>query len=199
MKLRKPSGKEALILELLSESEGMPGHEMVDASGGELKRGTVYVTLGRMADKGWVESWQEKVEGASGLPRRLFKVTELGRQALSVAASPPSRKEAFILKLLSQNGQMYGLEMVQASGGELKRGTVYVTLGRMATKGWVESWQERVEGASGLPRRVFRVTKTGRKAIKGYPGDLEDRSTSQEPASQDSQQDPIPWGAPKPI
>ena len=45
-------------------------------TGGRLKRGTVYVTLGRMQEKGYLESRQEPLpEGAIGLPRRLYRPT----------------------------------------------------------------------------------------------------------------------------
>ena len=50
-----------------------------------------------------------------------------------------SGKEGLILDLLGRSREMYGLELVTASVGELKRGTVYVTLGRMEAKGLVES------------------------------------------------------------
>ena len=67
------SAKEALILDLLRGSEKY-GLELVTASDGALKRGTVYVTLGRMEDKGLIVS---RVEGDTpalgGLPRRLYK------------------------------------------------------------------------------------------------------------------------------
>src|SRR5687767_14555120 len=73
-----------------------------------------------------------------------------------------SGKEALILDLLAERGEMYGLELVEAAGGRLKRGTVYVTLGRMADKGHVDSRQEeRAPGAIGLPRRLYRATPYG--------------------------------------
>ena len=50
----------------------------------KLKRGSVYVTLGRMAEKGFVTSRTVKSEHESGLPRRLFQVTGLGQRALQV-------------------------------------------------------------------------------------------------------------------
>ena len=57
---------------------------------------------------------------------------------------------------------MYGLELVAGSSGQLKRGTVYVTLGRMEAKGYVESEVEpRRVGAVGLPRRLYRPTAFG--------------------------------------
>ncbi len=77
-----------------------------------------------------------------------------------------SPKEALILELLISHGELYGLELVEASGGALKRGTVYVTLGRMADKGYVESRQVKEEGEAGLPRRVFQATGYGVKALR---------------------------------
>ena len=74
-----------------------------------------------------------------------------------------SGKEGIVLDLLAERGEMYGLELVGASEGRLKRGTVYVTLGRMEDKGYVESHQEeeRPPGAIGLPRRLYRATPLG--------------------------------------
>jgi DNA-binding PadR family transcriptional regulator len=63
---------------------------------------------------------------------------------------------------------MYGLELVKASGGTLKRGTVYVTLGRMQEKGFVESRPERTAGASGLPRRLYRPTGLGLRVLDAW-------------------------------
>jgi len=47
-----------------------------------------------------------------------------------------SAKEELILQLLVRQQEMYGLELVAASKRRLKRGTVYVTLGRMEEKGY---------------------------------------------------------------
>ena len=52
------STTERLILDLLRESE-LFGLQLVDRSEGALKRGTVYVTLGRMQEKGYVESGKD--------------------------------------------------------------------------------------------------------------------------------------------
>jgi PadR family transcriptional regulator, regulatory protein PadR len=65
--------------------------------------------------------------------------------------------------------EKYGLELVAGSRGDLKRGTVYVTLGRMERKGFVESRQEdRAPGAIGLPRRLYRATAYGLKVLEAY-------------------------------
>ena len=83
------STTERLILDLLRERE-LFGLQLVDHSGGALKRGTVYVTLGRMQDKGYVESRTEPLpQGAIGLPRRWYRPTEYGlrvHDAWAVAA-----------------------------------------------------------------------------------------------------------------
>ena len=75
------SGKESVILDLLGRAKAMYGLELVTASGGELKRGTVYVTLARMEDKGLITS---RLDDASpplgGLPRRLYTATAFGRE-----------------------------------------------------------------------------------------------------------------------
>jgi PadR family transcriptional regulator PadR len=80
---------------------------------------------------------------------------------------PP--KEALILELLAGGPERYGLELVAASKGRLKRGTVYVTLGRMEDKGFLTS---RLEGApaeaGGLPRRVYEATALGRRVLDAY-------------------------------
>ena len=63
------------------------------------------------------------------------------------------------MELLAHEGELFGLQMVEQSDGRLKRGTVYVTLGRMQEKGYLESRQEALpEGAIGLPRRLYRPT-----------------------------------------
>ena len=72
-----------MILELLVRQRGVYGLELVAASRGELKRGTVYVTLGRMEDKGYITSEQEAAPAAAGgLPRRVYQPTALGRRVL---------------------------------------------------------------------------------------------------------------------
>jgi DNA-binding PadR family transcriptional regulator len=79
-----------------------------------------------------------------------------------------SGTESLVLELLN-DGERYGLELVEASGGRLKRGTVYVALGRMEHKGFVESRQEeQPAGAIGLPRRLYKVTAYGLKVLEAY-------------------------------
>ena len=80
---------------------------------------------------------------------------------------PP--KERLILDLLVSSGPMYGLQLVEQSQGALKRGTVYVTLGRMEAKGFVASEQETLPpGAIGLPRRIYRPTPLGERMLRAW-------------------------------
>jgi DNA-binding PadR family transcriptional regulator len=80
-----------------------------------------------------------------------------------------SSKEAVILGLLVSAGPMYGLELVGASGGALKRGTVYVTLGRMEDKGYVRSRHPRpAAGVSGMPRPIYLPTPLGVRVFKAW-------------------------------
>ena len=79
-----------------------------------------------------------------------------------------SATESLILDLL-QSGERFGLQLVDHSGGALKRGSVYVTLARMEAKGFVASRQEeRDPSASGLPRRLYTATTYGLKVRDAY-------------------------------
>ena len=78
-----------------------------------------------------------------------------------------SRKEFLILGMLIGRGEMFGLEMVETSEGELKRGTIYVTLQRMGDKGYIESREEpRSMPEIGIPRRKYLATGLGERV---YP------------------------------
>ena len=80
-----------------------------------------------------------------------------------------SAKELLILKLLSKGSQMYGLQLVAASRRRLKRGTVYVTLGRMEEKGYITSHLEDAPSkAGGLPRRVYQPTALGLRVLAAW-------------------------------
>jgi DNA-binding PadR family transcriptional regulator len=79
------------------------------------------------------------------------------------------RKEQTILELLAAEGPMYGLQLVEESNGALKRGTVYVTLGRMEAKGLVASEEQPLPpGGIGLPRRVYRLTALGERVLRAW-------------------------------
>jgi DNA-binding PadR family transcriptional regulator len=67
--------------------------------------------------------------------------------------------ERLILSLLSTNGASYGLQLVEASGGRLKRGGIYVTLGKMEGKGLVSSTLQD-DG-----RRIYELEGLGHRAL----------------------------------
>ena len=68
-----------MILEALITGGEMYGLELVEISDGGLKRGTVYVTLNRMEDKGFVTSeLGEATPERGGRAKRYFRVTAKG-------------------------------------------------------------------------------------------------------------------------
>ncbi len=71
--------------------------------------------------------------------------------------------ERVVLAVL--DGQaLKGLDIVKNSGGLLRRGTIYVLLGKMEERKLVWSWEDldQVEFARlGLTRRVYQVTRWG--------------------------------------
>jgi DNA-binding PadR family transcriptional regulator len=73
-----PSPTEVAVLELLSGKE-MYGLEMVKASD-RLTRGSIYVILNRMEDKGLVSSRVAETTGPSA-GRRIYSSTGLGQRA----------------------------------------------------------------------------------------------------------------------
>jgi DNA-binding PadR family transcriptional regulator len=72
--------------------------------------------------------------------------------------------EALVLDLLAAKAPTYGLDLVHASHGRLKRGSVYVTLGRMEQKGFVASRVEERPG-EGPSRRLYEPTALGLRAL----------------------------------
>src|SRR5947208_14470381 len=91
----------------------------------------------------------------------------MARRRRSIPRLPA--KQELILELLIGRREMYGLELVAASKGRLKRGTVYVTLGRMEEKGFITSRLERAPAdEGGLPRRIYEPTAFGRRVLSAY-------------------------------
>lgn len=72
--------------------------------------------------------------------------------------------EMEILRLLTTGRRLYGLEMVKESD-KLKRGTIYVYLGRMEEKEWINSEAEKDPKVPGLPRRRYWITGKGQRVF----------------------------------
>jgi PadR family transcriptional regulator, regulatory protein PadR len=75
-----------------------------------------------------------------------------------------SALEHLVLELLVSRGPTYGLDLVSESNGRLKRGSVYVTLGRMEQKGFVTSRLDERPG-DGPSRRLYDLTALGKRAL----------------------------------
>jgi PadR family transcriptional regulator PadR len=79
----------------------------------------------------------------------------------------PRGTELRVLQLLVARGELYGLALVKASDGGLKRGTVYVTLSRMEEKGFVSSRDEvSTPDYVGITRRLYKVTGLGESMLR---------------------------------
>ncbi len=79
-----------------------------------------------------------------------------------------ARTERLILNRLRHRHE-FALRLADSSGGALKRGTVYITLQRMETKGYVESSVEpAIAGAMGRPRRWYRPSAFGLQVLGAW-------------------------------
>jgi len=78
--------KEHEILKLLiGHGAEMYGLEMVARSGGRLSRGSIYVLLDRLEERGLVASClEERTPGTSGIARRLYRPTGYGRRVFQL-------------------------------------------------------------------------------------------------------------------
>ncbi len=104
----KLSLNEAIIAHLLRQSSPDPlfGLEMVRRSSTgklQLKKGTIYVTLERMEKKGLVLSDLETSppphikEGDFYIPRRMYQLTPLGKQALTALEEAVAQIPGFLV------------------------------------------------------------------------------------------------------
>lgn len=76
--------------------------------------------------------------------------------------------EFLIMSLLveSRSKEMYGLGLVAQSEGKLKKGTVYVLLGRLEEKGFVRG--RTVIGESAIPRKLYQPTGLGQRVFAAW-------------------------------
>ena len=83
-----------------------------------------------------------------------------------------TKTEALVLQQLvsAAGSELYGLSMVKAADGALKMGSVYVILGRLQDKGFVESRREELAQDSdrSVPRRLYKITGAGRRIYLAY-------------------------------
>jgi DNA-binding PadR family transcriptional regulator len=84
-----PTPSEMLVLNILqSKSRGAYGLEIVAASNQAVKRGSVYVLLGRLEEKGFVRVLKTSAQpGYDGPPRPLYQLTAVGARVMAVAGA----------------------------------------------------------------------------------------------------------------
>jgi len=64
---------------------------------------------------------------------------------------------------------LHGRAILRVGGPEIKPGTIYATLLRLEGKGLLESTTFATpQGERGPPRRVFRLTGDGRRALEAW-------------------------------
>jgi DNA-binding PadR family transcriptional regulator len=79
----------------------------------------------------------------------------------------PSSNELLVLRLLRDGpSEMYGLELVKASEGKLGRASIYVTLSRMDTKGFLKRCTPLKDEHPGMPRPLYRITALGERVLR---------------------------------
>ena len=78
----------------------------------------------------------------------------------------PSGKELEVLRLLQLAGTgMYGLELVDKSGGSIGRASIYKYLGRLEAKGFVTKKIPATADYPGMPRPIYRINGLGERAL----------------------------------
>ena len=79
-----------------------------------------------------------------------------------------TNKELDILRLLaSRPDGLYGLQLVELSDGQIKRGSVYVYLSRLKDDKLVRVKKTPApDGYGGLPRPIYRITGHGQRVLK---------------------------------
>ncbi len=79
----------------------------------------------------------------------------------------PTPSEMVVLKILQAKSRgAYGLEIVAASNDAVKRGSVYVLLGRLEEKGFIRALKTRTQlGYDGPPRPQYQLTAEGARVM----------------------------------
>jgi DNA-binding PadR family transcriptional regulator len=85
---------EQIAMEILTSavSKKFYGLELVTLSENALKRGTVYITLSRLEDRGFLESENETAPKGT-IPRRVYKVTGAGQRSYTAWRSGQAKQQ----------------------------------------------------------------------------------------------------------
>ena len=80
-----------------------------------------------------------------------------------------STKQLLILEiLLNANTELYGLEIIERSQRQLRKGTIYIYLADLETMNLISSRLENAEQPESpyfKPRRPYKITENGRRAF----------------------------------
>lgn len=76
----------------------------------------------------------------------------------------PDGQRLKVLRLLSQHAELTGGEMIELDKS-LPDGTVYTTLRRLETDKLVKSRHDTQRGLPGPPRRFYKITALGSRAL----------------------------------
>lgn len=77
----------------------------------------------------------------------------------------PAGRELQVLKVLQGEPRgMYGLEIVERSGGQIGRASIYVLLSRLEGKGFVRV-RRMTSNHPGLPRPIYSITAAGQRVL----------------------------------
>lgn len=81
-----PTLAEMRVMQILQDApKGLYGLQIVECSNGEIKRGSVYVLLGRLEEKGFVEVKRSEESNYPGLPRPHYRLNGYGSRVLATA------------------------------------------------------------------------------------------------------------------
>jgi PadR family transcriptional regulator len=89
----------------------------------------------------------------------------------------PSPQATGVLAVLAAHGEgwTHGYDLARATG--LKSGSLYPILARLADQGLLEAQWEQVIVLGRPPRHLYRLTPTGRAAVRDMDSQVRARST----------------------
>jgi PadR family transcriptional regulator, regulatory protein PadR len=83
-----PTLAEMRVMQLLQDApKGLYGLQIVERSNGAIKRGSVYVLLGRLEEKGFIDVTRTQEANHPGLPRPHYRLNAAGARVLATAES----------------------------------------------------------------------------------------------------------------
>jgi DNA-binding PadR family transcriptional regulator len=78
-----------------------------------------------------------------------------------------TKNEAVVLGLLTDEREMYGLDVVKKSEGKLKLGTICFVLSGLEEKGFTTS-RKKIDPSAVVPRRLYKITGVGLRVHQAW-------------------------------